>query len=364
MVRLLTGLPRNTGVGQYVSLLARMLGPSVPTRIEYFGEMSSAQYEQTRMPPPGLGRHAVEYARLRLARKGRASSTHVAWEGFGPVFGRRTRLITVHHVFGRKSPWGPDVSITKRLVLGAARRGYERVAADGILSVVPSPDVKRSFERWYGADPARVILVPHGTDTNLFRPGDRSAARRSLGFGEEEFVVLSIGTDDYRKATDTLLSVWTSFQARNPLARLVKIGPSPMTEDYLRARRDARLTYLRVFPPGRAPEMYSAADVILQPSRLEGFCATVYESMACGVPTVTSDIPVFREGLGEMWRGAPVGDVQGFVELLEERSSQGPAGADPRLREYVLRHYPLERFAERYRSLYSEAGLLDESHGR
>jgi len=40
---------------------------------------------------------------------------------------------------------------------------------------------------------------------------------------------------------------------------------------------------------GKFAEVYCSADMFLQSSRFEGFCNTAFESMACGVPVVSTD---------------------------------------------------------------------------
>lgn len=47
------------------------------------------------------------------------------------------------------------------------------------------------------------------------------------------------------------------------------------------------------------PKLYSGASMFILPSLYEGFGLPVLEAFACGAPVVVSDIPVFREILGE-----------------------------------------------------------------
>ncbi len=63
-------------------------------------------------------------------------------------------------------------------------------------------------------------------------------------------------------------------------------------------------------------EIMSSADVLLSPSRSEGFPLMVLEALACGCPVVTSDAVGFVCD-GENALVAPVGDVPSLVDKLK-----------------------------------------------
>ncbi len=46
-------------------------------------------------------------------------------------------------------------------------------------------------------------------------------------------------------------------------------------------------------------EIYNAADILLAPSLYEGFGLTVLESMACGLPVITSSVSSLPEVSGD-----------------------------------------------------------------
>ena len=63
-------------------------------------------------------------------------------------------------------------------------------------------------------------------------------------------------------------------------------------------------------------QLYSGALALVMPSRLEGFGLPPVEAAAHAVPSVISDLPVFRETLGDAALTFPVGDAEALAKAL------------------------------------------------
>lgn len=53
-----------------------------------------------------------------------------------------------------------------------------------------------------GTPDTRISIFPHGMNTPVFHPIDRTQARRTFGFTDEDFVILNTNRNSYRKAHD------------------------------------------------------------------------------------------------------------------------------------------------------------------
>lgn len=96
----------------------------------------------------------------------------------------------------------------------------------------------------------------------------------------------------------------------------------------------------RVFFEGRrdpAP-YYALADLVLVPSRYEGYGMTIIEALAAGKPVLSTDVGIAKEA------GAIVTTPARFSEALREWYASGP-------RTSTLRNYPYRDFAD-YVRLY------------
>jgi len=76
---------------------------------------------------------------------------------------------------------------------------------------------------------------------------------------------------------------------------------------------------------------YAASDLVLVPSRYEGYGRVIVEALAAGKPVLATDVGVARDA------GAIVADEAHFVEALGEWSAHGPRTGD-------LRQYPYTSF--------------------
>jgi glycosyltransferase involved in cell wall biosynthesis len=352
VIRLLTGLPRPNGVGEYVAQLAEV---GVPSEIYYRRPMTAREFDATEGRPDRLGTEFAQLVAWRRFPREVVARTHVTWEGHGPVFGGRTRLLTIHHVLPEHVPWErwPDGrGLRRSLVFAAARRGQRRAARLGVRVIVPSGAVRDAFVREIGADPARVEVVPHRIDLDVFGPLDRREARERLGWPTTGPVLLHVGVDDGRKNVPGLLAIHRAFRSRHPEARLAQLGHSPAVERQIALGPDPGVFYRPAVPRSELPVWYSAASVLVLPTFLEGFGRAALEAMACGTPVVTSALPVFEEELGPQYRGVPPEATGRWVEAIEAVLSDPPTASA--LRSQVAERFGRAPFDARYRALYRE----------
>ena len=175
--------------------------------------------------------------------------------------------------------------------------------------VVASTDTE-AFELidHYGADPSRVCVNPPGVDLDLFRPGDRLAARRELG-AEDSPTILFVGRIQALKGLDVAVEALASVRGGGLEARLLVVGgpsgPSGETEQRLIRETVARsglagaVTWWGVQPHRRLPVFYRAADVLVVPSRSESFGLVAAEAQATGLPVVAANVGGLRHVVGD-----------------------------------------------------------------
>lgn len=197
----------------------------------------------------------------------------------------------------------------------------------------------------------RLVVVPNGVDTTVFKPPlDRAALRHRMGLGGER-VVLFLGRLEAVKGIDVLLAAWKQLSIE---ATLVVAGEGSLRHLLERPPRGVR--YLG--PRADAAELLGCADLLVLPSRSEGLPMVVLEAMACGLPVLASDVGGVAEAVDRrVGRLVPPGDpvalAGGLMELLAS-PALGEQGAAALAR--ALERFTLTRMVERIREVYADLG--------
>ncbi len=220
--------------------------------------------------------------------------------------------------------------------------------------------------------------VPHGIDTDEFAPQDRKQARAALGIEDDiEFVALMVTANKgkpSRKSIAECLWAWRTFLTRHPKSLLymhTHIGPE-MGGIAIKIL----LTKLGI-EPGRVmladpyqntvgysnafmANAYSAADVLLNPSRGEGFGLPIVEAQACGCPVIVNNWTSMPElcfsgwiveGQPEYtpmqsWQSTPdIEDIEDKLELAWE--ARGDQSIRDKARDCAMA-YNVDRVTETY----------------
>lgn len=184
-------------------------------------------------------------------------------------------------------------------------RLFSQLAALGAAGIICVSEGLRQ-RLWWRKDDA--VVIPVGTDTERFRPMDRSTCREQLKWPPGAAVL---------------------FNAGNPKLKRLDLAEAAL-ELVQRQVPDARLVPLRgQVPPDEMPVLINAADLVLLCSDAEGSPTMVKEAMACNVPVVSNDVgDVVRQVQGVHPGAVVAQEPAAFAEAMlavlhEDRRSNG-----------------------------------------
>jgi D-inositol-3-phosphate glycosyltransferase len=202
--------------------------------------------------------------------------------------------------------------------------GEQQVVDEADRLIVNTDDEAKQLISIHRADPARIDVVHPGVDLDVFRPGDRRAARAALGLPLDDDVVAFVGRIQPLKAPDILLRA----AAKLPGVRIVVAGgPSgsglASPDGLVRLADELGITDRVTFLPPQSRTnlvtLLQAANLVAVPSYSESFGLVALEAQACGTPVVAAAVgglPVaVHDGTsGTLVSGHDVGD---WAEALD-----------------------------------------------
>jgi glycosyltransferase involved in cell wall biosynthesis len=215
----------------------------------------------------------------------------------------------------------------------------------------------------------RIEVIPHGLDTQKFRPVNQRLAREILNLPQDKKLILFgalEATSDRNKGFHLLLPALQELSKSGYSHdwEVVIFGASqPETPPNL----GFKTHYLgHLYDDISLISVYSAADVMLVPSLQESFGQTASESLACGTPVVAfnstglKDI-VEHQQSGYLAKPYEVEDfAKGITWVLE--NSERLEKLSFYAREKAEREFSLELQARRYSSLFHEIVLEAQKH--
>jgi len=175
--------------------------------------------------------------------------------------------------------------------------------ADCIIAATPVEE--EQLVRLYGADPARIRVIPPGVDLERFRPLPAAQAKAQLALDPTCRSILFVGRIEPLKGIDTLLQAIALIARRHPelVCRMCVpiIGGNPYSvedNDEMVRLQELReelgigdvVTFLGAQDQDTLPYYYSAAEMVVMPSDYESFGMVALEAMACGTPVIASDV--------------------------------------------------------------------------
>jgi len=146
------------------------------------------------------------------------------------------------------------------------------------------------IRRFYPAVASRVSILPDGVNLDEFsHDPEGGAAMRARWEADDGPVLFTVATELRRKGLDTLFEAFRLIRQELPGARLIVGGKAPAAD--IRALAVAHRVGRELRAVGFVDDLraaYSAADVLMFPTRFDPWGLPVVEALACGTPVAAS----------------------------------------------------------------------------
>ena len=306
---------------------------------------------------------------VRLIRSGRIDVVHSHKIGSNLWTSVLSHVVEMPVLITHEHTWSFSGKPLRKLV------DRELIARAATICLSVSESDREKMIALEGIDPAKVRFVPVGIPDRS--PGDRRAARASLGIADDAPVVGTVCSLRPQKALEVAFEAVARLGDACPGLRFVVVGDGPdrrRLEQRAAALLGDQLLFAGRRPNEEIPALLAALDILVCSSDFEGTPAAVLEWMAAGKPivaTAVGGIPaIIEDGVHGLLvpPRAPDALAAAIRRLLGEPGLRERLGAQARRRQQA--EFRLERtisiLEELYETLYwgSERGRRELAAAR
>ena len=189
---------------------------------------------------------------------------------------------------------------------------FIKKSVNAIITV--SPYTKKELIN-IGFEGNKIKVNYNGIDTNKMK---------NFISSENKYDCVFLGRLNVSKGIFDLLDIWKIINEKNPNIYLAIIGfGDKKTEDELKDRikinsLEKNINVLGYLEDKKLFGILKSSKIFVFPSHEEGFGIVVCEAMACGLPVVAWDLPVYREIYTKGMITVSINDVAEFAEKILE----------------------------------------------
>ncbi|PKR77814.1 hypothetical protein CEY16_07750 [Halalkalibacillus sediminis] len=202
-----------------------------------------------------------------------------------------------------------------------------------------------------------AAITYNGVDLGAFRIMDSKVGKKkTVGY---------VGTLEEKKGADYLIDIFSEINRRKDGVDFLIVGEGKLLS-YLRGqfnRRDSNIDvrFTGGLPPEEIPGIMNQLDILVVPSRNEGFGMVVLEANACGVPVVGSNVGGLPEAIGYTENIINIDDRFAFnianriIQILE-----GDCLSKEEYRERVGKKFNWDHITDHEFKIYNSGKISDK----
>ena len=231
--------------------------------------------------------------------------------------------------------------------------GLEQYTAKGAVSVAVSNSVADELRRYYSG--IKPVVIPIGIDIRHFAKRDRRCCRQKYGIGMDEFVVCFTGRYGLLGKGFAELHALAILALEAQLRIKFLIATNEAPEGW-----PPNVIFVKNANYETMPEIYSAANIFVFPTRYEGCSYSLLEAMACELPVLTTQVGYAKDLHRDVKEISPFilkeNNVEQYWQLLKQFVQNEALALEVGLigAAYVRRHNSVEQMLDSYENLIKQ----------
>lgn len=291
--------------------------------------------------PRGLSRLLWEQVTLPRQLRARRIDVLLAAADVAPLYSPCPVVMAIRNA---NPHWGPAGSTWQERGRERLLKALTRVSAHRASRVFfVSEDSRRRIAPALGIPMSRTAVAYHGIGGRFLDGPDSGEGPASPDSGASASLppdvsasryVLAVSAVRVHKDFEALLRAFAALAPRQARLRLVIAGA--IIDPPYHARLEglasslgirARVQFLGEVPYGELPGLYRGSRLFVFPTLAETFGHPLLESMASGVPVITTDLDVTREVCGGAAEFYAAGDWRGLAATMDRLLDDEPRRA-------------------------------------
>tara|TARA_B100000795_G_scaffold217399_1_gene171380 strand:- start:1092 stop:2168 length:1077 start_codon:yes stop_codon:yes gene_type:complete len=172
-----------------------------------------------------------------------------------------------------------------------------------------SKQTKKDLVKFYKINDEKISIIYPGIDSEI----------RYKKKTKEKYI-LFVGSRGRYKNFNNFIKAYARSKFLMKNFKIVCFGVEQFNYDEIRLFNKSKIVDQIIFKTGddlKLENYYRKASLFVTTSLLEGFGLTPLEAMRCGCPVIASDIPIFRETLGNSCVYANTKNVSDITKMIE-----------------------------------------------
>ena len=179
-----------------------------------------------------------------------------------------------------------------------------------------------------------VKVIHNGVDTEVFRPVD-SRIKERYSCADKKIVLGVAAIWDKRKGLPSFIELSKKL---DDIYRIILVG---LTKEQIKSLPSNMIAIEHTNSVKELVELYSAADIFVNPTLEDNYPTTNLEAIACGIPVVTYDTGGSPESAKMYGTHVPKRDVQALMRAIEDSETFKPINVDVNYQTSVQKYMRL-----------------------